>query len=78
MTFEKTLKTIPQNTPKHNILHWRIQGGRQGRAPPRGPNSFIFMQFSAKKWKIIAILGVGAPPGENPGSATVLYSKINA
>ena len=29
--------------------HWRIQGGRQGRAPPPGsPNSFIFMQFSAK------------------------------
>ena len=23
-------------------------GGRQGRAPPGGPNSFIFMQFSAK------------------------------
>ena len=46
------------------------KGGRQGRAPPWGPNSFIFMQFSAKMWKIIAILGVGAPPGENPGSAT--------
>ena len=29
-------------------IHWRIQGGRQGRAPPGGPNSFIFMQFSAK------------------------------
>ena len=40
--------------------------GRQGRAhsPPRpgGPNSFIFMQFSAKNSKIIALLGVGAPP----------------
>ena len=46
------------------------KGGRQGRAPPRGPNSFIFMQFLAKNWKIIALLGVGAPPGENPGSAT--------
>ena len=47
------------------------RGGRQGRTPPpRGPNSFIFMQFSAKNWKIIALLGVGAPPGENPGSAT--------
>ena len=43
--------------------HWRIQGGAPGtRAPPGGPNSFIFMQFSAKMWKIIAILGVGAPP----------------
>ena len=40
--------------------------------PPGGPNSFIFMQFSAKMWKIIAILEVGAPPGENPGSATEL------
>ena len=30
-------------------IHWRIQArGRQGR-PPRGPNSFIFMQFTAKK-----------------------------
>ena len=29
--------------------HWRIQGGAPGtRAPPGGPNSFIFMQFSAK------------------------------
>ena len=27
--------------------HLRIQGGRQG--PPWGPNSFIFMQFSANK-----------------------------
>ena len=44
-------------------IHWRIQGGgRQGRAPPGGPNSFIFMQFSAKNRKIIALLGVGAPP----------------
>ena len=39
--------------------HWRIQGERP---PPRGPNSFIFMQFSAKNWKILAILGVGVPP----------------
>ena len=34
--------------PRH-LLHWRIQGGVPGtRAPPGGPNSFIFMQFSAK------------------------------
>ena len=60
-------------------MHWRIQGGRQGRAPPPGgPNSFIFMQFSAKMWKIIAILGVGAPPpGENPGSATGMVLPKN-
>ena len=46
------------------------KGGARDARPPGGPNSFIFMQFSAKMWKIIAILGVGAPPGENPGSAT--------
>ena len=52
------------------------KGGSQGRAPPPGgPNSFIFMQFSAKMWKIIAILGVGAPPGENPGSATEIIDS---
>ena len=32
------------------------------RTPPGGPNSFIFMQFLAKFWKKLAILGVGAPP----------------
>ena len=37
--------------PQDHVIpvHWRIQGGAPGtRAPPRGPNSFIFMQFSAK------------------------------
>ena len=39
------LALVPKVLPDH----WRIQGGRQGRAPPPGgPNSFIFMQFSAK------------------------------
>ena len=62
------LSVIHPDTPRQTPApldrpHWRIQGGRQGRAPPPGgPNSFIFMQFSAKMWKIIAILGVGAPP----------------
>ena len=59
-----------QNTKSSAILESIVLAladprGRQGRAPPpppRGSNSFIFMQFSAKKWKIIAILGVGAPP----------------
>ena len=52
-------------TNSTHCYHWRIQGGGAPgtRAPPPGgPNSFIFMQFSAKMWKIIAILGVGAPP----------------
>ena len=53
------------------------RGAPGTRAPPGGPNSFIFMQFSAKMWKIIAILGVGAPPpGENPGSATGIYDNL--
>ena len=34
---------------KHCTSHWWIQGGAPGtRVPPGGPNSFIFMQFSAK------------------------------
>ena len=45
-------------------------GARDTRPPPRGPNSFIFMQFSAKIWKIIAIWDLAYPSGENPGSAT--------
>ena len=44
--------------------------GRRGRVPPGGPNSFIFMQFSAKNLQNNPNLGVGAPPRENPGSAT--------
>ena len=50
--------------------HWQIQGGSQGR-PPRGPNSFIFMQAKIigyhthfESWR---------PPPENPGSATGYY-----
>ena len=37
----------------NNVPTKRIGGsrGRQGRAPPGGPNSFIFMRFSAKKLK---------------------------
>ena len=49
--------------PYKMTYHWRIQGGVPGtRTPPGGPNSFIFMQFWVKIGKIIAILGVGAPP----------------
>ena len=48
------------------------KGGRQGRAPPPGgQNSFIFMQFSAKKIDSHTHSGSWRPPpGENPGSAT--------
>ena len=50
-----------------NFTAWALadpRGGARDVRPPWGPNSFIFMQFSAKMWKIIAILGVGAPPGK--------------
>ena len=48
------------------------KGGRQGRAPPPwGPNSFIFMQFSAKIINKHTHFGSWRPPpGENPRSAT--------
>ena len=40
-----------------------IGGSREAPGtPPGSPNSFIFIQFSAKFSKILAILGVGAPP----------------
>ena len=39
----------PPNTGRWIHYHWQIQGGRQRcTPPPGGPNSFIFMQFSAK------------------------------
>ena len=45
------------------------------RYTPRGPNSFIFMQFLAKKLQNNTTLGVGAPPQKNPGSATDILPK---
>ena len=56
--FSSKLTTVTKDC--NTCDHWRIQGGGQGR-PPGGSNSFIFMQFSTKNWKIIALLGVGAP-----------------
>ena len=41
---------------------WADPRGRQGCHPlPWGPNSFIFMQFSAQKLQISPNLAVGAP-----------------
>ena len=42
-----------------------------GTHTPQGSKFFHFHSvFSKKNCKIIALLGVGAPPRENPGSAT--------
>ena len=46
------------------------RGGTRDARPPGGPNSFIFMQFSAKIINKHTHFGVGTPPGENPRSAT--------
>ena len=57
----------------HNCLHWRIQGGRQGRAPPWGSEFFHFHAVFGKNVKNNSNFGSWRPPpGENPGSATGL------
>ena len=46
-----TIKYKPKPKAKPSTIKFigGSKGGRQGRAPPPGgPNSFIFMQFSAK------------------------------
>ena len=46
------------------------KGGARDARPPPGPNSFIFMQFLAKKnCKIISIWELAHPHRENPGAA---------
>ena len=49
------------------------KGGTRDACPPRGPNSFIFIQFSTKNLqnnRLAHPLWELAPPQENPGSAT--------
>ena len=46
------------------------RGAPGTRAPPGVQILSFSCSFRQKNWKIIALLGVGAPPGENPGSAT--------
>ena len=53
-----------------NVFPLADPRGVPGTWTPCGSKFFHFMQFSAKKLKIIALLGVGTPPWENPGSAT--------
>ena len=58
------------------------RGGTARDSCPQGPNSFIFMQFSAS-WKFCEIIGEHTHFGsccslENPGSATALHcTSIN-
>ena len=63
---------------KISASHWRIQRRGAGTSHPQGPNSFIFMQFSAKKnaksQVITPTLEVGIPPQENPGSFTASFT----
>ena len=64
-SFHVSRPPLPGRWIHYCILLWSLadlRGAPGTCAPPGGPNSFIFMQFSAKIWKIIAILGVGAPP----------------
>ena len=60
----KAVKAAAETEHIQHIQHMSLADprGAPGTRPPGGPNSFIFMQFSAKMWKIIAILGLGAPP----------------
>ena len=52
--------------------------GAPGTLPPGGPNSFIFMQFSAKIINKHTHFGSWRPPpGENPGSATGIDFRLS-
>ena len=58
---------MSEEHPLVDLRGWGVPGMR---SPPGGANSFIFMQFSAKKFQNNPNLEVGEPPGENPGSTT--------
>ena len=47
--------------PRHNAVA-ELRGGRQGCGPHGGPNSFIFMQFLAKKNRLAHPLWELTPP----------------
>ena len=49
--------------------------GCKGCVPPRGQNSFNFMQFLGKLGKLVCwrpLQGLAPPPRGNPGSAIVI------
>ena len=62
-------------------INWRIQDEEKApgtRAPPLGPNSFIFMQFLAEKLQNNRLVHYSrdlVPCQENPGSATGIFNK---
>ena len=49
-------------TPKYIHNHWRIQGERQGRAPPRGSKFFYFHVVFGKNVKNNSNFGSWRPP----------------
>ena len=59
---------------KHVRLAFVDPRGTPRTRPPCGPNSFIFMQFSAKNLQNNTLArplwALASPPQENPGSAT--------
>ena len=72
-------KSYFSNSSKVIPLADLMGGGASGtRASWGGPNSFIFMQISAKNVQNNPNLGVGAPPRENPRSATAYSHRAFA
>ena len=58
------IKDVATATPCEWTLYiiGRSKGGHQGRVPPEGPNSFIFMQFSGTKLKNNSTFGSWRTP----------------
>ena len=52
--------------------------GAQGMRTPRGPNSFIFIQFSAKNLQNNPNLTVGSPPSGKFFTATAHYTGMHS
>ena len=80
-TRDKFIWTITRRKLSYIYKGYIGESKGDARDAPRGLNSFIFMQLSEKYLHNNRILGVGAPPQENPGSATGIdllnYVKID-
>ena len=55
-------KAIQQSITVGQLQFQKYSLNSHPTPPPRGPNSLIFMQFSAKNLQNNRSLGVGAPP----------------